>query len=83
MEQNLQRVWVKWGWLTKIFGREGVDKRKAGRFYVTVVQAGLLFGYKTWVLTPQLEKALKGFHQQAERRMAGMGYKHQKDGTWV
>ena len=50
---------------------------------MTVVQAGLLFGYKTWVLTPQLEKALKGFHQQSERRMAGMGYKHQKDGTWV
>ena len=54
-----------------------------GRFYVAVVQAVLLFGSDTWVLTPQLEKALEGFHRRAVRRMAGMGPKHQQDGTWV
>ena len=54
-----------------------------GRFYVAVVQAVILFGYKTWVLTPQLEKSLEGFHHQAERRMEGMGPKLQQGGTWV
>ena len=54
-----------------------------GRFYVEVLQAVLLFGYETWVLTPWLEKSLKGFHHRAVRCMAGMGPKNQRYGTWV
>ena len=57
--------------------------RMTGRFYVAVVQAVLLFGSEMWVLTPQLEKALEGFHHRAERRMAVMGPKRQPDGTWL
>ena len=44
----------KWVRLAKILVREGADKRTMGRFYVAVVQAVILFGYKTWVLTPRL-----------------------------
>ena len=64
-------------------GREGVDKRMEGRFYVAVVQAVLLFVSKTWVLKPQLEKALAGFHHRAARQIEGMGPKLQTDGMWV
>ena len=45
------------GW-KNILGKEESDRRTAGRFYVAVVQLVLLFGSKTWVLTPRLEKAL-------------------------
>ena len=83
MERNLQRERVKWGRLAKILVREVADKRMAGRFYVEVVQAVLLFGSYTRVLTPRLEKSLEGFHHRPARRMAGMGPKHQWDGTWV
>ena len=81
VEWNLWRARGKWGWLTKILGREGSYKRTAGRLYVAVVQAVLLFGSETWVLTPRLEKALEGFHHRASRRMAGMVPKRQPDGT--
>ena len=54
-----------------------------GRFYVAVVQAVLLFGSKTWVTTPWMDKALKGFHHQVVQQMAGMVPKRQRDGTWV
>ena len=54
MEWNLWRERGEWGQLEEILGREGEDKRKAGRFYVVVVQAVLLFGSKTWVLTTWL-----------------------------
>ena len=64
VERNLQRDLVNWERLTKILVMEGADKRIVGKFCVAVVQAVLLFGSETWVLTPQLEKALKGFHQQ-------------------
>ena len=67
VDQNLQRTQVKWGCLAKILGREGVDKRMARRFYVAVVQAVLVFGSETWVMTPWLEKALEGFHHWSAR----------------
>ena len=55
--------------------RELTDMRTTGRFYVAVVQAVLLFGSKTWVMTPLFEKALEGFHHRSARQMAGMGPK--------
>ena len=50
---------------------------------MAVVQAVLLFGSETWVMTPRLEKSLEGFHHQAVRQMAGMGPKFQRYGKWV
>ena len=35
-----------------------------GRYCVAVVQAVILFGSETWVLTPWLEKDLEVFHHQ-------------------
>ena len=43
-EQNLRWEQGKWGQLAKILGREGADRIMAGRFYVAVVQAVILFG---------------------------------------
>ena len=50
---------------------------------VAVVQEVLMFGSKTWIPTPRLEKALGGFHYWAARKMAVMGPKIQPGGTWV
>ena len=51
-EQNLQRARGEWGLLAKILGRERADRITEGRFYVELVQAVLLFGSESWVLTP-------------------------------
>ena len=83
MEWNLQRAQGKWGRLTKILGREGADKIMAVRFYVEVVKVVLMFGSKTWVLTPRLEKTLEGFHHRSAWRMVDMVPKRQTDGTGV
>ena len=83
MEGNLRRARGKWGRLEKILGREGEDMRTVGRFYVEVVQEVILFGYKTWVLKPWLEKFIKGFQHRVVWRMAGMCPKRQRNGTWV
>ena len=55
----------------------------SGRFYVVLVQAVILFGSKTWVMTSRLEKSLEVFHHRAVRQMASMGPKQQRGGTWV
>ena len=83
VEQILWRDQVNWGRLARIWGREGVDRITVGRFYVEVVQAVLLFGSETWLLTPRLEKSLEGFHHGVVWRMAGMVPKRQHGVTWV
>ena len=55
----------------------------AGRLYVGVVQAVILFESETWVLNSGLEKYLEGFCHHAARQMTGMGPKCQKDRKWV
>ena len=83
VERNLWKARGKRGRLAKILGRDRADRIMVGRFYVALLQAVILFGSKTWVLTLRLEKALEGFHHRAARQMAGMGTKHHKYGTWV
>ena len=83
VKQNLWREQVKWGRLVKLFGREGANSIMEGRLYVALVQAVILFGLETWVMTPFMEISLKGFHHRAIRRMSGMGPKRQCDRTWV
>ena len=50
---------------------------------MTVVQALILFGSNTWVLTLWLEKALEGFRHLAAGLMAGMGPKRHPERTWL
>ena len=50
---------------------------------MAMVQAVILFGSKTWVITLWLEKSLESFHHRAVRQMVVIDTKHQWDGTWV
>ena len=52
VEQNLRRLQINWGRLVKLLRREGAYRRKAGRFYVVVVKAVLLFESETRELPP-------------------------------
>ena len=83
VEWNLRRAQRKWGRLAKILGREGEDRRTAGRFYVVVVQAVLLFESKTWVLTTRSEISLGRFQHRLARQMSDMVPKNQRGGAWV
>ena len=60
-----------------------MDKRKTKTVYVAVVQYVLLFGSKTWVLTPWLEKNIEVFGHRTARRMSVMVHKCQWGRTWV
>ena len=81
VERNLQRERLKPGSLAKMLGKDGEDRRTAKIFYVTMVQAVLLFSSETWFLNHRLDKSLEGFCHWAERQMAGMGTKRQRYGT--
>ena len=46
-----QKSWVQ---LTSILVREGADLRVSNMFFKVVVQAVLLLGSETWILTPHM-----------------------------
>ena len=51
-----------WGRLVKLLRREGADPIISAKFYDAVVQAVLLFGSETWVLTAAMLHKLKEVH---------------------
>ena len=50
--RNLSRVREVWKRTTRILRREGEKPQVYGFFFKDVVQAVLLFGLETWVVTP-------------------------------
>ena len=68
---NLVKARKIWGRLARILSREGSDKMVLGNFFKAVVQAVILFGSETWVLTPRIERALESFMHGAARRITG------------
>ena len=66
---NLQKARNIWARLSIILGREGADTRVSARFYLTIVQAELLFSTETWFVTPCIRWMLGGFHHRVTRRI--------------
>ena len=58
---NLAKARKSWRRLQGILRREGATPRISGNFFKAVVQQVLLFGAETWVVTPNMERALNGF----------------------
>ena len=80
---NLVKAGKSWGRLSRILSREGADKRVSGHFFKAVVQAVLLFGAETWVLTPRIERALESFMHGAARRITGKQPRREGGGQWT
>ena len=55
-----------------VLGQEVEEHRTPRKFYRTVVQATLLFGAETWVMSPRIGRVLGGFHYRVACEMAKM-----------
>ena len=80
--KNLSQARKVWSRMPRILSREGVALRVSGLFFKFVVQAVLLFGAETWVVTPRMGKALGGVHTRVARRMTGRLPQRTPDGRW-
>ena len=69
--RNLRRVKKSWAHLTRVFGIEGENDQILGMFYVSVMQAVLLYASETWVISPCIGRTLGGFNHRVTRRMRG------------
>jgi hypothetical protein len=80
---NLKKVRAVWSRLSCTIKSENASPHACGIFYKATVQSILLFGSKTWNLSPSSLKLLEGFHIRAAWRMAGKRPMRLPDGTWT
>ena len=80
---NLLKAQTVLDHLSRILGVEGTYERTLGRFYILVLQATLLFGSNTGVVTPHMQRNLEGFHHRVERHLTGKITCHQADGVYI
>ena len=79
---NLAKARKSWGRLQGILSMEGATKRVSGNFFKAVVQQVMLFGAKTWVVSPMMERALSAFLHGAARRLTVRQPRRGRDGKW-
>ena len=79
---NLSRVRAVWKRMMRILSRKGVEPRVSGFFLKTVVQAVLLFGLETRLVTPCMGRALVMFQYQVARRLTGRLPRRKTDRKW-
>jgi hypothetical protein len=69
---NLKKAQQHWGMLSLILVLDGASPRARGLFYKAVVQAVLLYGCETWVVTNAMLRVLEGFHHEVAQRISGL-----------
>ena len=79
---DIRRARQFWGRLGKLLRREGADPIISEKFYRTVVQAVLLFGSETWVLTAAMMQNIKDLHVGFLWQVAGKKARRIGDETW-
>ena len=80
--EQIKRARGKWNSIARILKREGANARVMAKFYMTVVQAVLLYGADSWTITKQNWRRLQAFHNRAVRYMTGDHIRKKADGSW-
>ena len=78
---NPQKARKSWARLSQILGREGADNQTSSRFYLALVQAVLIFGVDTWVVTPYIGRMMEGLYRRGVQRIWGQQLCIREDGT--
>ena len=80
---NIQKARWRWGQVAQILSREGASTGTMAYFYKAVVQAVLLYGSESWVMTQRMWKAVESFHNYCARYIAGEHIRQKPNGEWI
>ena len=83
VEWNLGKARKSWGKVAAVLGKRKVNAQKMAYFYQAIVQAVLLYGSETWVMTQPIIQKLNTFHHQCARFITGSFIHPNDDGTWT
>ena len=82
IDYNLRKARQQWNSIAKLLKREGANAACMARFYMTVVQAVLLYGADSWTITKKDRIKLQSFHRRAIRYMCGSHIRKDEKGEW-
>ena len=71
IRKQVQKARRQWNCIAKILKREGANSVTMAKFYMAIVQAVLLYGADSWVITTRDWKYLESFHNRSLRYMTG------------
>ena len=80
--RNISKAMQVWGRLGKLLQREGAEPAVSAKFYRAVVQAVLLFGVETRVLSAPMMQRLEGAHVSFLRQVTQKQATQRRDGSW-
>ena len=67
---NITKATKTWWQMHRILSHDTADSRVMGHFYLAVIQAQLLYGSETWVISQHALKRLESFHHRCVRAIA-------------
>ena len=82
IDYNIKKARQQWNSIARLLKREGASALVMAKFYITIVQAVLLFGADSWAVTSRDLNKLRSFHRRAVRHMSGDHIRKDKDGIW-
>lgn len=71
INRQLRKTKIRWMKLSKILKRHDANPRIMGSFYQAIIQAVLLYGSESWVISNNNLKKLRSFHHRCARHMVG------------
>jgi hypothetical protein len=80
---NIQKARKRWGQVAQILSKQGARSCTMAYFYKAVVQAVLLYGSESWVITERMWKVLNGFHNRCARFISGDHIRQKPNGEWI
>ena len=80
--RKLAQAKTVWSRMSRILSSEGATPWVFGLFFKAVIQAVLLFGAETWVVTPRMGKSLGAFQTQVARQLMGNLPHRTTNGMW-
>lgn len=83
VQYNIKRARSKWAMLRSILVSQNMPPTIASIFYKAVVQAVLLYGSETWVLTKRTLGMLQTFHNRIARQLTGRHIYQAPNGDWI
>jgi len=76
------RARTKWNRIGLVLRSEGMKSRAIGYFYKAIVQAILLLGSETWVVSDAHLRQFRSFHSRVGRHLTGRHIRLLEDGSW-
>jgi hypothetical protein len=82
VNMNITKATKTWFRMHRVLSRDTADHCVMGHFYLAVVQAQLLYGSETWVISKRTVKRLESFHNRCARTIAHRPIRRLPHGTW-